>query len=112
MNKKLRVQDYLGHFLKATERIGRYTEGMDEATFLNSELVQNAVLHNIKIIGEASNKIQRIAPEFSVQHASILWLVMYTMRNRISGRLGNRLDTIQSYLPNLCIKIINVNKYF
>lgn len=84
MIKALRVSDYLGHILKAIERIDRYTEDMDEITFLNSELVQDAVIRNIEIIGEASNNIQRVAPTFAAQHDDIPWLVMYTMRNRVS----------------------------
>jgi len=40
---------------------------MDEVAFLNSELVQDAVIRNIEIIGEASNNILRIAPEFAAQ---------------------------------------------
>lgn len=84
MTKTSRVSDYLGHILRAMERIDRYTAGLDEAAFLNSELVQDAVLRNIEIVGEASNNIQRTAPEFASRHASIPWQVMYTMRNRIS----------------------------
>ncbi|MHB1676359.1 MAG: HepT-like ribonuclease domain-containing protein [Sulfuriferula sp.] len=70
--------------LKAVERIDRYTADMDEVGFLNSELVQDAVIRNIEIIGEASNNIQRVAPEFVAQHDDIPWQVMYTMRNRVS----------------------------
>lgn len=84
MTKVLRVPDYLGHILKAIERIDRYTEEMDEVAFLNSELVQDAVIRNIEIIGEASNNIQRVDPAFAAQHDDIPWLVMYTMRNRVS----------------------------
>lgn len=39
MNKALRVPDYLGHILMALERIDRYTDSIDEATFLSNELV-------------------------------------------------------------------------
>lgn len=49
MNKALRVPDYLGHILKAIERIARYTSDMDELGFLNNELVQDAVIRNIEI---------------------------------------------------------------
>lgn len=83
MTKALRVPDYLGHILKAIERIDRYTADMDEAAFLNSELVQDAVIRNIEIIGEASNNIQRVDPAFAAQHDDIPWQVMYTMRNRV-----------------------------
>jgi uncharacterized protein with HEPN domain len=84
MTKALRVADYLGHILKAIERIERYTAELDEVGFLNSELVQDAVIRNIEIIGEAANNVQRVAPEFAAQHDHIPWLLMYTMRNRVS----------------------------
>lgn len=106
MTKALRVPDYLGHILKAIERIDRYTADMDEVAFLNSELVQDAVIRNIEIVGEASNNIQRVAPEFAAQHDNIPWLVMYTMRNRVSHGY-DKVDleivwkTIQSDLPGL-----------
>ena len=106
MNKSLRVPDYLGHILQAIERIDRYTADMDEVGFLNSELVQDAVIRNIEIIGEASNNIQRVAPEFAALHADIPWQVMYTMRNRVSHGY-DKVDleivwkTIQCDLPTL-----------
>lgn len=84
MSKALRVADYLAHMLNAMERIARYTADMDQTAFLRSELVQDAVIRNIEILGEASNNIQREAPEFAAQHGDIPWLVIYTMRNRVS----------------------------
>jgi uncharacterized protein with HEPN domain len=71
MSKAQRASDYLGHILKAIERIERYTADIDEVAFLNSELVQDAVIRNIEIIGEASSNIQRVAPEFATQHDDI-----------------------------------------
>ncbi len=106
MTKVLRVPDYLEHILSAIERIDRYTKGMEEAAFLGSELVQDAVLRNIEIIGEASNNIQRVNPVFAAQHDDIPWLVMYTMRNRVSHGY-DKVDleivwkTIQRDLPGL-----------
>lgn len=106
MSKNLRVPDYLGHILQAIERIDRYTADMDEIGFLASELVQDAVIRNIEIIGEASNNIQRVAPEFAALHDNIPWQVMYTMRNRVSHGY-DKVDleivwkTIQCDLPTL-----------
>ena len=59
MTKALRVPDYLTHILNAIQRIDRYTADMNEAGFLANELVQDAVIRNIEIIGEAANNIQR-----------------------------------------------------
>lgn len=84
MSKALRVPDYLGHILQAIERIDRYTADLDEVGFLSSELVQDAVIRNIEIIGEASNNIQRVDAAFAAQHGDIPWQVLYTMRNRVS----------------------------
>ncbi|MBY4895583.1 DUF86 domain-containing protein [Cupriavidus sp. AU9028] len=83
MNKSLRVPDYLGHILDALERIDGYTAGMDEASFLRTPMVQDAVVRNIEIIGEAANNVQRMAPAFVAEHADIPWQVMYAMRNRL-----------------------------
>lgn len=47
MNKTLRVPDYLGHMLAAIERIDHHTAGINEATFLTSELIQDAVIRNL-----------------------------------------------------------------
>lgn len=84
MNKALRVPDYLAHILDAIERIEEYVSDMDEMAFLGSKLVQDAVVRNIEIIGEASNNIQRVDPAFAAQHDNIPWQVMYAMRNRVS----------------------------
>lgn len=84
MNRASRVPDYLGHILEAIERIEEYVSDMDEMDFLASKLVQDAVVRNIEIIGEASNNIQRVAPAFAAQHDHIPWQVMYAMRNRVS----------------------------
>ena len=84
MNKALRVPDYLGHILEAIERIEEYVSDMDEMAFLVSKLVQDAVIRNIEIIGEASNNIQRVDPAFAAQQDNIPWQVMYAMRNRVS----------------------------
>ena len=60
--EQLRVADYLGHILEAIERIGEYTEDVDEVTFLDNKMIQDAVLRNIEIIGEAARNIERTAP--------------------------------------------------
>lgn len=84
MSKSLRVPDYLGHILAAIERIQRYTHGLDEAGFLSSELIQDAVIRNLEIIGEAANNIQRVDAEFAKTHSVVPWQIMYAMRNRLS----------------------------
>ena len=110
MNKALRLPDYLGHILEAIKRIEEYVSDMDEMTFLDSKLVQDAVCRNIEIIGEASNNILCVQPSFAAQHAHIPWQVMYAMRNRVSHGY-DKVDfemvwkTIHRELPSLYAQI-------
>ena len=110
MTDAARVADSLGPIPRAIERIGRYTADMDQAAFLANELVQDAVVRNIEILGEAANKVQRDAPAFAARHGDIPWLVMYTMRNRVSHAY-DKVDleivwnTIRNDLPALRARI-------
>lgn len=79
-----RLADYLGHILEAIERIGRYTDDMDEVAFLHAEMVQDAVIRNLEIIGEASNNIQKHYPEFTDDHPELPLSFAYQMRNVVA----------------------------
>ena len=59
-----RLADYLGHMLVAIERIQQYCADTDGATFLANDMLQDAVIRNFEVIGEASNKIQRADASF------------------------------------------------
>lgn len=106
MNKALRVPDYLEHILQAIERIERHTADVDEMGFLSSELIQDAVIRNLEVIGEAANNIQRVDAAFAMAHGEVPWQVMYAMRNRLSHGY-DRVDfeivwkTIHRDLPDL-----------
>jgi uncharacterized protein with HEPN domain len=79
-----RLADYLAHILEAIERIDRYTEDMDEMAFLNDQLVQDAVIRNFEIIGEASNNIEKHYPEFASVHPELPLAFAYQMRNAVA----------------------------
>ena len=79
-----RLPDYLGHILKAIERIQRYTAGMDEAGFHQSEIAQDAAIRNFEVIGEASRNIERSHPEFVVAHPELPLAFAYEMRNALA----------------------------
>jgi uncharacterized protein with HEPN domain len=53
-SKPLRLPDYLLHILEAIGRIERYTRNLSRDEFYSNELVQDAVIRNIEVIGEAS----------------------------------------------------------
>lgn len=103
---ELRVPDYLGHIIEAVERINTYTEDMDEVGFLQNQLVQDAVIRNIEIIGEAARNIEKHHPEFAGQHPDVPWEDVYLMRNRVShGYFSVDLEvvwkTVQRDVPEL-----------
>lgn len=106
MTDATRIPDYLGHILQAIERIERHTADVDEMAFLSSELIQDAVIRNLEIIGEAANNVLRADASFATKHAEIPWQVMYAMRNRLSHAY-DKVDmeivwkTIQRDLPEL-----------
>lgn len=80
-NDALRLPDYLSHIAQAIERIDTYLAGMDKDAWLSSTLVQDAVIRNIEIIGEASRNVQKHHAEFANQHTEFPWDDAYWMRN-------------------------------
>jgi|ERR1035438_6152456 uncharacterized protein with HEPN domain len=79
-----RAQDYLEHILEALERIEQYTTGKLQTEFMASNLLQDAVLRNLGIIGEAARRLLTDAPEFAEIHPEIPLAKIYAMRNRIT----------------------------
>lgn len=79
-----RLADYLAHVLEAIERIERYTEDMAEMAFLENQMVQDAVIRNFEIIGEASNNIEKHYPEFAAENPELPLTFAYQMRNAVA----------------------------
>jgi uncharacterized protein with HEPN domain len=79
-----RVVDYLVHFVQAIERIQRYTEDMDEFTFSRDELIQDAVIRNLEIVGEACRNVERNYPDFAAAHPDLPLAFAYEMRNALA----------------------------
>lgn len=108
-----RLPDYLGHILEAIERIQHYVDDMDEVGFLNSKLVQDAVIRNLEVIGEASRNIERVHPEFAAAHPKLPLALANDMRNALShGYFKVDLEivwkTIRGDLPGLYAQVQDV----
>lgn len=83
---------YIDHMLGAIARIRSYVGRRRRAGFLRAPLLQDAVLRNIEIIGEAAG---RVSPEFAARHPEIPWRDIVGMRNRlIHGYLTVNLDIV------------------
>jgi len=103
---KQRLLDYLAHILEAIARIGHYVEDLDEVGFLNNELIQDAVIRNLEIIGEASSNIDKHYPSFAKRHSDVPFSSAYEMRNALAhGYFKVDLEivwkTIERDLPEL-----------
>ena len=101
-----RLRDYLGHILESIRRIEQYSSALSEAAFLENSLVQDAIIRNFEIIGEASRNIDRRYPDYRARHPEVPWLHAYEMRNVLAHGYF-RVDlktvwrTISNDLPNM-----------
>ena len=107
---KQRLADYLEHILEAIKRIHCYTKPMDKRQFIQNLMVQDAVIRNFEIIGEASYNIEKHYPEFAAAHPELPLAFAYQMRNALAhGYFKVDLEivwkTIHSELPALQQKI-------
>lgn len=98
---------YLLDILIAARKALKFVDGIDQTEFEKNELVQNAVMRPLEIIGEASAKISK---EFRKSHPEIPWREMVGLRNRLVHEyfrinFGVVWDTIHNDLPKL-IRII------
>ncbi|MFM9434935.1 uncharacterized protein with HEPN domain [Janthinobacterium sp. CG_23.3] len=99
--------------LQAMERTGRYTQELDEVVFLQNELVQDAVIRNLEILGEASNNVQKHYPEFAAKHPELPLAFACQIRNAVAHGYFNVnyeivWKTIQADLPMLHVQVQNV----
>jgi len=71
---------HIKHILAAMEQIDRYTRGMSESEFLSRTMVQDAVIRQIELIGEAASCI---SVKFRNEHPKLQWAGMADIRKKI-----------------------------
>ena len=69
---------YLLHIVDSCEKILRYTRGMEHSDFIADHMVQDAVLRNFEIIGEAA---KHVPDDFRAGHPEINWRGMAGLRD-------------------------------
>ncbi len=94
---------YLDDMISFSEKVLAYTEGFDQASFVDSGLNYDATVRNLELIDEAAT---HIPDSVRVNHPQIPWRQIIATRNRlIHGYLGIDNDTlwsiIQSDIPSL-----------
>lgn len=76
----MRDANLIRHILGAIERIQSYTAGMSENDFVDHFLVQDGVMRNLEIIGEASKKL---SPNLKLNLSMIPWKQIAGMRDKL-----------------------------
>lgn len=87
---------YLDDMIDFAVKVLAYTDGLDQADFVSSDLVYDATLRNLELIGEAATHIPN---EIRIAHPEIPWRLIIATRNRlIHGYLGIDDDTLWSLI--------------
>ena len=71
---------YIEHISACIDRIKEYTNGVDESRFLKDNLIQDAVIRNFEIIGEATKKLDE---DFRIMYAHVEWKKIAGMRDKL-----------------------------
>jgi uncharacterized protein with HEPN domain len=71
---------YLEHIRDAIDRLEEYVKEVDEVQFKKKPLVQDGVIRQLEIIGEA---VKRLSPVFRSAHANIPWPDIARMRDKL-----------------------------
>lgn len=102
---------YLDDILEAIAKIESYTSGMNFDSFSANDLVIDAVIRNIEVIGEAANKLSE---EIKEQHSQVPWQQIIGTRNKVAHEyFGVDLQiiwhTLQEELPDFQTQIKEIH---
>lgn len=89
---------YIEDMLGFVQRVQRYTQGLEQAGFVDNDLAYDATIRNLELIGEAAT---HIPAEIRQAHPEIPWRLVIATRNRlIHGYLGIDDDTLWSIIQD------------
>jgi uncharacterized protein with HEPN domain len=102
---------YLQHIADACARVRAYTAG-GRAVFMDSPLIQDAVVRNLQVIGEAA---KRLPEGLTSRSPEIPWRLVAGMRNRLvhdyaGVDLVEVWNTVERHLPALEAAVARLSK--
>ena len=91
----LREREYLAHMLDAVGQIQQYARHKTAEDFLSDRLLQDGVVRNFEVLGEASRNLLDSVPDASKKFPGIPFAAIYGMRNQLShGYFAIDLDVV------------------
>jgi uncharacterized protein with HEPN domain len=94
---------YLHHIIDALLQIERYTDGVTYEEFLSNSLLQDGVIRQLEVMGEAA---RNLSEDLRNEYPKIPWRQMISLRNRMIHAYFNVnlqiiWEIIQGDIPNL-----------
>lgn len=101
---------YLRHILDAISRIEQYVQGVRYEDFMDDHLVQDGVIRQIEIMGEAT---KRLSKEIRERHSEMPWKDLAGMRDKLIHHyfgvdLDAVWDTLEKDIPVLKERLGNI----
>ena len=101
---------FLRHILDAINKIQEYAQGMDFEKFRKSSLVQDGVIRQLEIIGEAT---KNLSEGIRGKHPDISWKDMAGMRDKLIHQyfgvdIAGVWETVAKDIPILKSKLIKL----
>jgi uncharacterized protein with HEPN domain len=108
MSKKSII--YIEHISTCISKIIEYTQGYNEESFIKNQLIQDAVIRNFEIIGEATKKLN---DDFRAKYPEIEWKKIAGMRDKlIHDYIGVDIwavwNVVEDIVPTLDLQIKNI----